>query len=148
MLLVNPFTGMILNANPKGCNQWSGPICREDSWNAIRSSTNAQIVEVPDEDDETASNYYFANGSYHPKEHKIEMTYRRKGNRITLAHEIGHSIGRGLSEPVEEERRAWKWVMKNRKKLAISKRKIRQLIRDSEYGNGLPRNTLLTRRPA
>ena len=28
-MLVNPFTGQVLNANPKGCNQHSGPECSE-----------------------------------------------------------------------------------------------------------------------
>jgi hypothetical protein len=27
MILVNPFTGMVLNANPEGCNQHTGPEC-------------------------------------------------------------------------------------------------------------------------
>jgi hypothetical protein len=27
MLLANPFTGQVLNANPRGCNQYSGPEC-------------------------------------------------------------------------------------------------------------------------
>lgn len=29
MLLTNPFTGMVVNDNPKGCNQWTGPNCSE-----------------------------------------------------------------------------------------------------------------------
>jgi hypothetical protein len=36
MKLVNPFTGTVLNANPKGCNQYSGPECTQRAFRGTK----------------------------------------------------------------------------------------------------------------
>lgn len=143
MILVNPFTGMVINANQKGCNQWTGPKCWAESHEALKKAAG-----IPIEFGAKASRYL----SRDPRGPRIEIAedpFTAALERPIIAHEIGHH--KSGHQPVPrnyvDERQAWKWVLKNRKKLAISKRQIRQAIRTIEQLDELPRNALMTGKP-
>lgn len=157
MLFVNPFTGMTINANPKGCNQYSGPECAYKgsligSYEAIKKEAGIPIdygeeysAYIPDSTGTLLGDVLSAMGR--PTHARIQV---KSGplERAIAAHETGHHKNQhqeGGWDP-EQERQAWRWALKNRKKLAISKRKIRQAVRMAEVSGDLPRNTLLTRR--
>jgi len=150
MIFVNPFTGMTINANPKGCNQWSGPECAEGSYKALQQEAGIPIEYgsryssyIPESTGTPLGDVLEAMGE--PTNARIQV---KKGRleRAIAAHEVGHHVSGHRDENwyADTEREAWKWALKNRKKLAISKKKIRQAVRQAEQSGYLPRNTLLT----
>lgn len=132
MLLTNPFTKQVVNANPEGCNQYKKCAVRslEDSYSAIGQSAGIPVEYVSDEHPELGG----AMGITIPG--KKVLVSRGVTEREVAAHEVGHSVtdpfGIRQSDPDENIRReamAWKWALKNRGKLGLSKRKILRAVR-------------------
>lgn len=165
MILVNPFTRQVLNSdvpNPRGCNQHTGPNC---SKNDIRKRLE-EVADIPiDWDDETMPQGQ--SGGFVMGLTKSELERFRGGRaaKIKIArhpyekeiagHEIGHSLsppspvdyeGEDENDPMllAEERAAWKYALKKRRELGLSKRKLLQLVRSVGYKRGVDWRRLIS----
>ena len=164
MILINPFTGIVINANPEGCNQYSGPECAghvrslEGSKKALaelaRPKTELKYAGIMDTPE--LLSYFRRHAARNPKMDRRPSKHKMGGlalpgkihivsgprERETALHEIGHQqkghvdfregnlsdeAQQGLEHFMELE--AWNWAFKNRKKAAISKRKLLQTAR-------------------
>lgn len=183
-MLVNPFTGIIINAWSDEARKASAESRRKradirksnlaKSYNAIQKSAGkARIiysrapekfynlqkkpkiwgVNVPSQIEYAMSVGLSKKEAKEllpkPKPPKIYVGKNARMERAIAAHEVGHRklghIGNLIGLPDEEirqEKDAWKWAMKNRKKLRVSKKKLFQLIRTAEARSGLKAGTL------
>ncbi len=162
MMLINPLTRQVLNANPEGCNQYSGQECSgfprsaDDSKSLIEREAGIPVRYKPGVDSTYSAPVHGFNRDL------FEALGMETGGHIKVRsgpleravalHEVGHhksghsnefaKTDEEMWEP-STERQAWKWALKNRRKLAVSKKRIRQAIREAEFKSGLSRGTLL-----
>jgi hypothetical protein len=87
------------------------------------------------------------------RQYKIPLNPPRimvgKGHRLEraiAAHEVGHATLKHVPGEVKDyigmESDAWKWAIKNRNRLRVSKRKLFQALRSAEAATGVSAGTL------
>jgi hypothetical protein len=156
MTITNPFTGATLNANvpnPEGCNQHTGPNCgsgssrsfpksSEESWKKLSEEAGVPVELLDDLEQYGLIDYEYepSTDEFVPKKIRVR---KHPLARAILAHEVGHASTRpsegmedldmaGIDYSPESEVAAWKWALKNRKRLGVSKKDLRKMIRVSE----------------
>lgn len=144
MMIVNPFTRQVLNANPKGCNQHTGPRCARDSYEQIERFAGRPVIYT-----DIFPPYYAEANQDHV------LAGAGKFERELAAHEIGHILSGHLQKPeatdpddrwkehAREEQEAWRRAIKDAKKLGVSRRKLRRIARTYAIKAHLRPNLLL-----
>ena len=145
-MLINPFTGQVLNVNPQGYNQYTGkgPESNRKRLQQIAGDDVRIEYKIPEAYEKSVR----LSGDYFPPEVDWDTEEVTKPATIFVspgryegaiaAHEIGHhKLGHTQDVEYEDdaesrERDAWRYALKNRKSMAVSKRKLFRLMRTAE----------------
>lgn len=155
MILTNPFTGQVLNTwTDEARTAALESRRRKSGLRKSYSKLQSEVPKTPIVYHRTLPDYALTDsksklwGAVFPNESVEVYGHGGKMERELAAHEVGHirsgHAGYDSEEMLDkQEREAWQWALKNRRKLSISKKKLRNLIRTAEAKAGLDRGSYL-----